>query len=141
MKKRRSGFILLEVFLVIALLSLAILPISSYPYKIFEKEKKELLSIELKRMETLVFAEFVRDLPDHICWSHIEQGDISLNLGTQTVDLGKLGTFSYDAKINITTQRQKKSFCLLACEVCLVPKNPKHLSPEPRIHYLFVNNK
>lgn len=140
MRIRKHPFILFEVFLAMALLSLAIIPITSYPYKVFEKEKKELLAIELKRLEILVFAKFIKNLPSHISWQDLQQGEINVDLGIENINMKALGQFPYSAQIKITQNSSKDNLCLLTCEVFLEPQlkhHPKHSSME---HYLFINN-
>lgn len=139
MKRRRHGFILLEVFIAISLLTMALLPISSYPYKIFEKERKKLLAIECKRAETLVFARFVQNLTDYITPLLLEQDEILIPLGQESIDLGKLGRYAFDVEIKITTENKNQTSYLLACEVCLIPHGSKIFIPEPKVHYLFVS--
>lgn len=137
-RRQRRSFILLEVFIAISLLTMAIIPISSYPYKVFEKEKKELLAIELKRAESLVFARFVQGLCEHITPHLLEQGLIELELEKQWINLEKLGHFPYRAKISITSENKKKSSYLLACEVSLIPEGNKGFTPQPCVHYLLI---
>src|SRR3990167_509218 len=63
---KQRPFILLELFIAMALLSLAIIPIVSYPAKIYKKELHTLIEIELAEVAEVAFRDLLEDLSSYL---------------------------------------------------------------------------
>jgi len=138
--KRKLGFILLEVFIALTLLSISIIPITSYPYKVFTKEKSKLQEIELKRLDSLIFATFIQKLPELLTWDALTKEEIHLDFDIYEIDLKELGSFPYRVELAISTQKQKPSHKLLECRISFFPLIKKSYKPKSIAHLLLVNN-
>ncbi len=58
---KKRPFILLELFLALALISLSIIPIASYPFKITQKELSTLIEIQLQEIAEVAFKDLLLD--------------------------------------------------------------------------------
>lgn len=63
MKRKYYPFILLELFLAIALISLSLIPIVSHPFKIYQNELTSLIEMQLAEISDVAFKDLLIDLP------------------------------------------------------------------------------
>ncbi len=66
MKIKKRPFILLELFLALALIALSLVPIASYPFKIYQKELTLLIEMQLQETAEIAFRDLLLDLPSYI---------------------------------------------------------------------------
>ena len=93
MKIVKRPFILLELFLALALISLSIIPIASYPFKIMQKELSSLIEMELGEIAEVAFRDLLLDkeclsrkytvaLSDNYLWDYTAEWDIEYKAPT-----------------------------------------------------------
>ena len=66
MRLKRHPFILLELFLALALISLSLVPIASYPFKIYQKELTLLIEMQLQETAEIAFRDLLLDLTSYV---------------------------------------------------------------------------
>ena len=137
---RRNGFILLEAVIALALISCAIIPITSYPYKVFAAERKKLQEIEAQRISDLAFSTLVKEVSNSITIEELNHGPISLKLGEYLIDLGSLGKFTYTTNAEITIKSSDESYYLLKCSLITKTENKKAFGPLKSEYFLLANN-
>ena len=122
MKKR--PFILVELMIAIAILSLCAIPLMGYPYFSYRRERKLLLEIELQRQAEILFFDLLKDLP--CTWEELEfntRKETKLNLIKLEVEgLGSIKIHPHyrlyvhpnakDTKINQGIAKVWCTFCL-----------------------------
>lgn len=122
MKKRT--FILVELLLAIAILSICALPILGYPYFSYRKQKELLLSIELERQAEILFYKLQRDLPctwTSLGFDHNEK----TSLNPIHLDIDGLGPITIYPHIhlyihpNSKNTKLKQGIAKVWCEFCL----------------------
>lgn len=106
----KRKFILLEVFIALALISLAVIPITSYPYKIYCKELESLQKIELEHIYDLAMADFIKTLTSSLTWDKIE-GKHTIGEYKNTVIENK----PYLAKVEVEIEDETPTHRLLQC--------------------------
>ena len=118
--KKKFGFILFEVCIAIALIMLSIIPIASYPHRLYYLEQKNLQIIELARINDLIFANFLKNRSNYISWKElVNDQEIVCDLGVYVIDLSLMGKFEYNSQLTIS----------LLDETVAALKNDDQLSP------------
>lgn len=139
--KRRHPFILLETLIALALVFLTIIPITSYPFRIYEKEINSLLSVELNRVYESAFLALQQELLENIFFEDVTDEPLDLSLGTFAIDLPPVGTFPFKAFAKITktapddTEKESKHK-LLSCQISL-KSDKKGLQDLKPVEYLL----
>jgi len=94
MKKRKFNFLILEVLISFMLLTMALLPFSSYPYKVFQRELSSLESLEIRPYYTSSFYE---------AFDKFQNSEPSI-LNDLNIPFGKKGSLtvkrSFDVKVS-----------------------------------------
>lgn len=86
MNLKKHPFVLFEVFLALAIVAIALLPLTSYPYQYFAKEKRILQSIQRQRLYDVSYAQVLDMLGKSIAFESITQeSPLELTLSPQTV--------------------------------------------------------
>lgn len=106
----RRNFILLEVFMALALISLAVIPITSYPYKIYCKELESLQQIEREHLYDLAMASFIKALTTSLTWDQVE-GIHTLEKYQSIISKET----SYPAQVNVVIENEAPNHRLLKC--------------------------
>ena len=123
MKIRKRSIILLEVFLALAILTIALLPLTSFPYQYFAKEKRLLESIERERVFDLSFRETLSLLSSSIAFSEISMNS-TLTIPLSDQKILSINTPSHAQIKQILPQKKVKFkdenlYKLIECEVFL----------------------
>lgn len=111
--KKKQTFVLLEIVMAFAIVSIAILPFFRYPYQHMCKEMEILFEMELERHAQNKLAEVYeffmkREIPDKILFGDQKQKD-PYQTNTITIKLGEGFTRNYQEKLFIDWTRQKLS--------------------------------
>lgn len=122
--KIKKPIILLEVLIALAIVSIAIIPVMSYPFRVYEKELDSLLEVELNRVYERAFLEMQKELAETILFDQISREPIDLPLGTFSIDLDGLGTFLFEASCKLKQIAPKDgeketSNKLISCQISL----------------------
>lgn len=112
MKKKRT-FVLLEIVIAFAIVSVAILPFFSHPYQHMRKEMDILFEMELERHAQNKLAEVYellikKEIPEQIVFGDLKQKN-PYEANIITVKLGKNFVRDYQEKVFIDWHRQKLS--------------------------------
>ncbi len=114
-KRRIAPFLILEVLIAFLLISMTILPFSSYPYRAFAKEINYLEQMEIEPYFTTAFIE------------SLEQFDrTDFDLPCQMIPFGQSETLNLKRHVKIKKIHEaSKRGTLLAVEVTIQGKNAK----------------
>ena len=115
-KKKLSYFLILEVLIAFLLISMTILPFTSYPYKAFQKE---LSYLESMTIEPYFLISFIQALEKKDASESILD-DMSVPFGNND----KL-VIHRSASINITKNPKKTPYSLITIDVTISSKNTK----------------
>ena len=131
MKVIKRSFILLEVMIAIALLALVIIPLSSFPYKTYQKQIDLLKLVETQRLYGLAHAEFLEKID-----TFYSQDEAALT--PLTLDLGILGQTEYTPKASITREINEEKYQLLKVKIDLVSSNKSTFKPPFHQFTLYI---
>lgn len=112
-KKRITPFLILEVLIAFLLLSMTILPFSSYPYKAFTKEITYLEKMEIEPYFTAAFLESLDKVKE-----------IDFDLKDQTIPFGQSDTLYLKRKAHVrVVQNPEKKGTFLVIDVTIRAKH------------------
>lgn len=115
-KKKLFYFIILEVIIAFLLISMTILPFSSYPYKAFQKE---LSYLESMTIEPYFLISFIQALEKN------EGLDRSLEKISVPFGSNDNLVLHRSASINITKDPKKTPYSLITIDITISSKNTK----------------
>lgn len=134
MKARRHPFILLEVFLALTILSLALIPLSSFPYRTAKKDREQMMRAESERIYSLVYADFLTQCTH----THPQIGEY--NLTSYQAVLPHLGSYQLSATVNIAAKKTSSHSTLYALTFQLHPTSSIFPKPKPFCRHLTIEN-
>ena len=134
MKRIYRPFVLLEVFLAITILALAIIPLSSFPYKTYQKQTETLKQIECERISHVAYGDFLTSIDDYFSKEEVE-------LGEYEIDLPTIGKFPYQIVAKLDRSEEDKDHCLLKTTLVMTPENKNGYNPKEQTHFLYVEKK
>lgn len=134
MKLIKRPFVLLEVIIAITLLALVIIPLSSFPYKAYQKQIESLKLIESERLFNLAHAEFLAHIDEYFSQDEVELSPLKM-------DLANLGQIEYSPKATITREMNEEKYHLLKVKMALVPENENGFSPPEHQFTLYIEKK
>lgn len=142
----KKPFILLEVFLAIALLALCLIPIASSPFRHFLKQTKALKQMELERLNDVAYRDFLHELPSITTFQDLpasKEGALHHLMGPYTFRVEECGDYSYQASFSywIVAPKKVENHALLRIQLKWIPEEEGGFSPEATIYDLFIEKK
>lgn len=113
-KKRISHFLILEVLIAFLLISMTILPFTSYPYRAFQKELSHLESMTIEPYFSITFTQALK-----------KSDAQEISLDDVIVPFGKNDslTIHRSAKIDRITDPKRTTYSLICIDVTMSSKN------------------
>ncbi|MGL4348913.1 MAG: hypothetical protein ACRCSV_05640 [Chlamydiales bacterium] len=137
---KRSSFLLLEVFIVLSLLCLALHSLLSIPSLCFHKELRMLKEVEITRLEDVAYMELLEKLP-HILplvsMGRGKEGNCRIELTPQVIHLAKDVTMTYNPSAIFWIQKESNGLQLLRCNI-LFDKYIKKLKSNKKFMYKII---
>ena len=147
MKRKSRPFLLLELFLALALISLSVIPMASYPFKIYQKEISLFIEMQLEETAEIAFRDLLLDLSSYI---DPETFDPYTEMPEKIykIQLSKKQNWDYLATWKLTckpTKEEKSVSALLKADLTLVPVGSQgifvKLPPQKKIRYNYFIEK
>lgn len=119
---KRSSFILLEVFIALSILCLALHSLISIPSICFHKELRILNDLEITRLEDIAYIELLEKLPQLLPLDSLNQGkkgrrEYRIDLDPQVIHLGKGSSRTYRPYATVWVQKESGNVQLLKCNI------------------------
>lgn len=116
---KRSSFILLEVFIALSLLCLALHSIISIPSICFHREFSILNELEITRLEDVVYMELLEKLPQILPLDGSDKANLKhrIDLSPQIIHLGKGSSRTYRPYATLWVQKESDGVQLLKCNI------------------------
>lgn len=148
MSQKRRPFILIELFLALALLSLSLIPIASHPFKIVQKELTLFIEMELEELSDIAFRDLLLNLSSYIDPETLEPTGETFQK-TYTVKLSDSYRWNYLATWELNSKHPGKtpsSKALLQATLTLEPEGKmsgliKPPKPEKIFYEYFIEKK
>lgn len=134
MIRRKQPFILLEIFIAISILALVIIPLSSFPYKAYQKQTESMKQVECERIYHLAYADFLSSIETNYDKDELDLGSFEANLSS-------IGKTQYNAFANIERKVADEKHLLLETTISLIPENKNGYTPKKQIYVLYVEKK
>ena len=127
-KKKTHYFLLLEIIIALLLISCSILPFSSYPYKVFQKEISYLEKMAIEPYFSLSFLEALE-----------KNNPSQYTLPSLSVPFGNTETLFIQRFVNIqeTYNKEKSPHAMLTITMTLKTKN----CSQTKEKIFFISNK
>lgn len=143
---KRSSFILLEVFIALSLVCLALHSLISIPSFCFHKELRILKEVEITRLEDLAYLELLEKLPEilpSMNLSRNKQGKLKnrIDLAPQIIHLAKEVTATYYPYAVLWIQKESNTRKLLRCNIILDITLKKMKSNKKLMYKIIVHEK
>ncbi len=144
----KRPFILLELFIALALISLSVIPIVSYPLKIYKKELSNLIELQLAEVAECAFKDLLLNIESYIDIETLEPYSETPET-LYTVSLGDPYKWNYTATWEVKCKLPEKepfNKALLKATLSLTPQKkgagiidlPK---PKPLTYKYFIAKK
>ena len=141
MKKR--PFILVELLISIAILSLCAIPLMGYPYFSYKRQKKQLLEIEKQRQAEILFYDFLKGL--NCTWENLGfEFKEKMDLDPVNLEIEGLGSTTiyphchFYVHPNAKNTKTTKNIAKLWCCFCIEDKKEAcSISWKEHTHYTF----
>jgi hypothetical protein len=133
MSVNRRPFILIELFLALALLSLSLIPIASHPLKIVQKELTLFIEMELEELTDLAFRDLLLNLGSYIDPETLELVNDTFEK-TYNIKLSNSYSWDYTAVWQLALKHPQKtpsSKALLQATLTLTPDEKRTLFIKP----------
>lgn len=148
MSLKRRPFILIELFLAMALLSLSLIPISSHPFKIVQNELTLFIEMQIQEMSDLAFRDLLLNLSSYID-SETLQPTGAVFQKSYTIKLSNSYEWNYIANWELKCKHPQKtpsSKALLQATLILEPQEKrsgfiKPPKPEKIFYEYFIEKK
>ncbi len=123
---KKRPFILLELFLALALISLSLVPIASYPFKIYQKELTLLIEMELQETGEVAFRDLLLDLSLYIDPETLEAYSVDIERPEKLYTIRLSDTYKWDYTASwqlecIPPGKDPSSKTLLQATLLLIP--------------------
>ncbi len=144
--KRKSSFILLEVFVAISLLCLAMNTLVSIPSLWVHKELQILKDLEIARLEEIAYMELLEKLPDWLSSGLIARTqqlarERPIELPPKVIHLGKDAKKSCQPYAILWLQKESNSVQLLKCKIFFENYAKKIKSNKQFIYKIVIHEK
>lgn len=144
--RKRSSFILLEVFIALSLLCLALHSLISIPSLCFHKELRVLKEVDITRLEDLAYLELLEKLPEIlplINLSRNKKGKLKnrIDLAPQIIHLTKEVTATYYPYAVLWVQKESNAKKLLRCNIIFDERLKKLKSNKKFMYKIIVHEK
>lgn len=144
--RRKSFFILLEVFIAISLLCLAMNTLVSIPSLWVHKELDILKELEITRLEDVAYMEFLEKLPEWLASSSIAKNqrlakEQCIELPLKVIHLGKDIKKSYCPHAILWLQKESNGLQLLKCKIFFENYIQKIKSNKQSIYKIVIYEK
>ena len=143
---KRSSFILLEIFVALSLLCIALHSLISIPSLCFHKELRLLKQVEMARLEDVAFIELLKELPHRL--PHITlKGDRKekprhrIDLPQTVVPFTNELSILYHPSAIFWLQKESKDRKLLRCNIVMDPTLKKCKSSNKFMYKILVHEK
>jgi hypothetical protein len=145
---KQRPFILIELFLALALISLSLIPIASYPFKITQKEISVLIEMQLEEISEVAFRDLLLDLSSYIDPETLEPS-LDVPQKSYAIRLSDSYSWNYIATWEIECKHPQKtpsSKTLLQATLLLQPEEKtssfiKLPRPEKIFYEYFIEKK
>ncbi len=145
---KKRPFVLIELFLALALMSLSLIPISSYPVKIIQKELTLLIEMQLEEISEVAFRDLLLELSSYIDPETLEPSCL-VPQKSYTIRLSDSYTWNYIATWELSCKHPQKtpsSKTLLQATLLLEPeeKTSSFIKPPKRekiFYEYFIEKK
>lgn len=143
---KRSSFILLEVFIALSLLCLALHSLISIPSICFHKELRILNDLEITRLEDIAYIELLEKLPQVLPLESVKEGKkgrrkYRIDLAPQAIHLGKGASRTYRPYATLWVQKESGNVQLLKCNIMFDPYIKKIRSNKKFIYKIIAYEK
>jgi hypothetical protein len=149
---KRKPFILLEILLAIALLSLCLTPIIGSPLRLFKKQKTQLIQLSQERFAPIVFYEILKTFKArHPKWNFSTRGKSKSEKRPLPVDFSfsveglknPICPNHYHLYYHNTTPIEDLKLCILYCNICFQYDCPfsKSTDKERQVAFQLVIQK
>lgn len=143
---KRSSFILLEVFIALSLLCLALHSLISIPSICFHKELRILNDLEITRLEDIAYIELLEKLPQVL---PLESGKVDkkgrrkyrIDLSPQALSWGKEASRTYHPYATLWVQKESGNVQLLKCNIIFNPYIKKIRSNNKFMYKIIAHEK
>jgi hypothetical protein len=140
-------FLLLELFLALALISLSVIPLASYPFKMYQKEISLLIEMQLEETAEIAFRDLLLDLSSYIDPETFDPF-IETPEKIYKIQLTKKYNWNYVANWKLTckpTKEENPTSAFLKADLTLVPLDKQgifvKLPPLKKIRYNYFIEK
>ena len=144
--RRKSSFILLEVFVAISLLCLAMNTLVSIPSLWVHKELHILKELEITRLEDVAYMEFLEKLPEWLASGFIAKNqrlarEQCIELPSKVIHLGKDRQKSYRPRAILWLHKESNGVQLLKCSIFFENYVQKIQSNKQSIYKIVIHEK
>jgi len=151
--KSKGFFILTELFICIALLSICVMPLIGYPYYSYRKQREQLLEIEKQRQAEILFYELLKNIKHQYAWDHIDRRYSDWHsLKTIFLDIDGLGKISFSTHYHLChfhpekheqgdAKNLRKIWCVFCFETSSIKCSYKKKKKEHPYKFVFYAKK
>ena len=144
--RRKSSFLLLEVFVAISLLCLAMNTLVSIPSLWVHKELRILKELEITRLEDVAYMEFLERLPEWLTSGFIAKNqrlakEQSIELSSRVIHLGKDRQKPYRPHAIFWLHKESNGVQLLKCKILFENYVQKIKSNKQSIYKIVIHEK
>ena len=144
---KRSSFILLEVFIALSLLCIALHLLISTPSLCFHRELRMLKQVEIARLEDLAYIELLEKLPEilpHVILKRDKKEEKPrhrIDLSQQVIYIKNRVSSTYCPYAIVWLQKESKGRKLLRCNIVFDPTLKKPKSNNKFMYKIMVHEE
>lgn len=138
MQIQKRPFLIMEILVSLALIAACFFPLTSSPYKAYEKSSQMLYDISLDRISDHLLLQCLSTLQDTHTFKTISNEEANptlLELDPVSITIPEIGTHTYDVSATVWSQKDSGNFALFECTLNVQAKHQKKLNK--KFHYTF----